>query len=105
MIRLTDLAFRYPEGEFELRIPELAVKRGECVGVVGPSGSGKTTLLHLIAGIALPERGSVHSCETEVSGLHDAERRLSRLPLERFVGEERADPLHVRRQADLGKST
>ena len=79
MIRLSDLAFRYPEGEFELRIPELAVKRGECVGVMGPSGSGKTTLLHLIAGIVLPERGTVHTCETEVSGLDDASRRDFRI--------------------------
>ncbi len=36
MIRLTDLEFRYREGEFALRIPELAVGRGERVAVIGP---------------------------------------------------------------------
>jgi len=79
MIQLTDLDFRYPEGDFALRIPALAVKSGECVGVVGPSGSGKTTLLHLIAGIALPERGTVHTCGADVTALDDAGRRAFRI--------------------------
>ena len=35
-IRITDLRFRYPEGEFELCVPELVVARGERVGIVGP---------------------------------------------------------------------
>ena len=69
MIRLTDLEFRYPEGEFELRIRDLALKRGERVGVVGPSGSGKTTLLHLLAGILAPASGAVVVDDVEVSGL------------------------------------
>jgi putative ABC transport system ATP-binding protein len=75
MIGVTDLRFRYPEGEFELHIPGLAVARGERVAVVGPSGSGKTTLLHLIAGIATPHAGSVWTCGREVTALDDDARR------------------------------
>ena len=37
MIRLTNLEFRYREGGLALRIPELAVGRGERVAVIGPS--------------------------------------------------------------------
>jgi len=38
---------------------ELAVQRGERLGIVGPNGSGKTTLLRIIAGDLAPDEGSV----------------------------------------------
>ncbi len=38
---------------------ELAVGRGERLGIVGPNGSGKTTLLRIIAGDLAPDEGSV----------------------------------------------
>lgn len=38
---------------------ELAVERGERLGIVGPNGSGKTTLLRIIAGDLAPDEGSV----------------------------------------------
>ena len=59
VIRIRDLAFRYGEGDFELRIPELEVGRASSAAFIGPSGSGKTTLLHLIAGITLPQSGQI----------------------------------------------
>jgi ATPase subunit of ABC transporter with duplicated ATPase domains len=37
----------------------LTVGRGHRIGVVGPNGAGKTTLLRLLAGLELPDRGSV----------------------------------------------
>ena len=36
------------------------VKKGEMLGIVGSNGSGKTTLLRTIAGIYLPDSGSVN---------------------------------------------
>jgi ABC-type lipoprotein export system ATPase subunit len=75
MIRVDDLEFRYREGEFVLRVPELAVERGETVAVIGPSGSGKTTLLHLIAGIAVPQAGRVVTGGVELRPLDDGARR------------------------------
>ena len=35
------------------------VRPGEAIGVVGRNGQGKSTLLKLIAGVMLPDRGSV----------------------------------------------
>jgi putative ABC transport system ATP-binding protein len=78
-VELRDLDFRYGEGGFRLRIPELRVERGARVAVIGPSGSGKTTLLHLVAGIAAPRAGRVVTDGVEVTGLDDAARRAFRI--------------------------
>ena len=32
---------------------------GELLALVGPSGSGKTTILRTIAGLTMPEQGSI----------------------------------------------
>ncbi|OGY16035.1 MAG: hypothetical protein A2785_02600 [Candidatus Chisholmbacteria bacterium RIFCSPHIGHO2_01_FULL_49_18] len=37
----------------------LAIGKGENIGIIGPNGSGKTTLLEIIAGITTPTRGKV----------------------------------------------
>ena len=71
MIKLRDVFFRYREGEFELRIPELRIARGDHVAVIGPSGSGKTTLLHLVAGIVPPERGVIEVDGVGVTAIGD----------------------------------
>lgn len=79
MIRIGDLDFTYARGSFRLLVPELRIRAQEQVAIIGPSGSGKTTLLNLIAGIAVPESGTVRVGEHEVSGLHDAARRDFRI--------------------------
>lgn len=38
---------------------ELSAREGEVMCLVGPNGSGKTTLLKILAGLVLPDRGSV----------------------------------------------
>ena len=79
IIRIEDLEFRYGEGDFHLRISELAVGRGSTAAVIGPSGSGKTTLLHLIAGIVLPRKGRIETNGVEVTKLSDEARRTFRI--------------------------
>ncbi len=37
----------------------LTIERGEFVSIIGPSGCGKTTLLRLLAGLDVPEAGSI----------------------------------------------
>ena len=47
------------EGHEILRDLELSVRRGEILALLGPSGCGKTTLLRTIAGLQVPDGGSV----------------------------------------------
>ncbi len=79
IVKIDQLAFRYREGGFALRIGELEVEPGSTVAFVGPSGTGKTTLLHLIAGITLPQAGRIVVGDAEVSGMSSSARREFRI--------------------------
>lgn len=79
MIRLNGIDFRYPTGDFQLVIPDLQVSVGEKVGVIGPSGSGKTTLLNLVAGILMPQKGTVSVNDIEINERPDKYRRDFRI--------------------------
>lgn len=79
MIEIRDLRFAFPRGGFALAIDAFDVAAGEHVAVVGPSGSGKTTLLNLIAGILLPDAGSVLVDTKRVDRMAQAARRGFRL--------------------------
>jgi len=85
MISISDLSFAYPGGDFQLVIPSLRLEAGEKVAVVGPSGTGKTTLLNLIAGLFVPDQGTVHLGDDEMSSLGDAARRALRAKRIGFV--------------------
>ncbi|KQX08456.1 sugar ABC transporter [Leifsonia sp. Root1293] len=53
-------ARRSRPGEFwALRNLSIDVHKGEAIGVVGRNGQGKSTLLKLVAGVMLPDEGSV----------------------------------------------
>lgn len=42
-----------------LRGVSFSAEQGECIGIVGKNGTGKSTLLKLIAGVLLPDEGTV----------------------------------------------
>ncbi len=85
MIEIRSLRFGYPDTDFSLCIPDFHVGAQEKVAVIGPSGSGKTTLLNLVAGILVPEQGTVFCDSSEVSALGDAARRDFRITRIGFV--------------------
>lgn len=71
------LGQRVVVGEFTLQI-----QAGERVVLFGPSGCGKTTVLRLLAGLAVPDKGSI-----QINGLVVAANGRSLLePEERNVG-------------------
>jgi putative ABC transport system ATP-binding protein len=85
LLNIKSLSFQYPKGTFQLQVPELKLVKGEKVAVIGPSGSGKTTLLNLIAGIYLPDQGSVQLEGRMIHQLNDAARRDFRITRIGFV--------------------
>ncbi len=78
MIQVSELEFSYGSLDFQLRVPELAINRGEKVAIVGPSGLGKSTLLKLLSGILVPQHGTIRMGEVELEHFSDAARRRFR---------------------------
>jgi putative ABC transport system ATP-binding protein len=78
MLRLEQVVKHYRVGDGEtVRAVDgvcLSVGAGELVALYGPSGSGKTTLLMLIAGLLIPDSGSIKVNGREVSALSARER-------------------------------
>jgi ABC-type bacteriocin/lantibiotic exporter with double-glycine peptidase domain len=73
--------FRYsPDGPWVLRDYDLRVEAGGKHALTGPSGSGKTTVLRLLAGLHVPEKGTVR-----VGGHKPAEARHNLAYLPQFV--------------------
>src|SRR5262249_17978105 len=73
---------RYGERDV-LKDVELAVYRGDRMGIVGPNGSGKSTLLRLMLGRERPDRGKVGQGERVRLAYYDQE--LASLNLENTV--------------------
>jgi iron(III) transport system ATP-binding protein len=55
-------------GVVAVRSASLTVDRGQVVALLGPSGSGKTTLLRLVAGLEVPDAGTVEIGGRVVAG-------------------------------------
>ncbi|MET8141645.1 ABC transporter ATP-binding protein [Sphaerisporangium sp. NPDC005288] len=63
-LRVSELAYAYPDGTQALYGVDLTIGRGERVALLGPNGAGKTTLVMHLNGILTAGHG-----EVEVAGL------------------------------------
>ncbi len=55
---------------------DLTIPTGELVGLLGPSGSGKTTLLRIIAGLEIPDAGTIIFDGADTTALSVKDRRV-----------------------------
>lgn len=62
---LDQILGRQPDATPTVDKIDLAIRRGETVGLVGESGSGKSTILRAIAGLWPPQSGTITYEETE----------------------------------------
>ena len=68
LIALERASFGYGRGAPIIRDVDLAITRGDFLGVIGPNGSGKSTLLRALLGILTPVTGSVRRAPGERAG-------------------------------------
>jgi ABC-type Fe3+/spermidine/putrescine transport system ATPase subunit len=61
MVRLRDIHKQYP-GQSTAAVENLSldIHEGEIFSLLGPSGCGKTTTLRMVAGLEMPDHGSIH---------------------------------------------
>jgi len=83
----TFISRRTGEKQQVFRDFSLRVEPGEMVAVVGASGTGKTTLLHLVAGLELPDRGTVTAGDgrPRLGVVFQQPRLLDWIPVEKNV--------------------
>lgn len=82
MLELRDVVKHYQLGSTPIRAVDhvsMSVAAGELVALYGPSGSGKTTLIELIAGLKIPDAGSILVGGRDVTRMSRKEARRYRL--------------------------
>ena len=84
-IRHLNKSYSGPGSRLMLRDINIEVGPGEYVAIMGESGIGKSTLLNLIAGLDLPDGGSIVLDGTELTTLGDTARTLLRRDRMGFV--------------------
>lgn len=96
--QLRDMHFSYPARPETLSIAQLIIQPGEKIGILGSIGAGKSTLLKLLAGLYVPNSGSVLLDGLEMQQISRAHlsERLAYLPqdVRLFSGTLRDNLLH-----------
>ena len=83
MLELKNISKKYQSRMLAYDL-SLTIAAGETVALLGPSGSGKSTLLKIIAGLELPDAGTVWMDEQDISPL-PPERRGFALMFQDFA--------------------
>ena len=80
MLKVRSLSKSYGGARSRVVLRDIAldIARGEYIAIMGESGVGKSTLLNLIAGLEVPDSGTVELDGTGVTALDDTERTLLR---------------------------
>jgi ABC-type lipoprotein export system ATPase subunit len=87
VMRVRGLAKRYGETRV-LDGLDAEFRGGLFYAVTGPSGSGKTTLLHLLAGLELPDAGTIDFGGSDLAALDRTERAARRAAGIAYVGQQ-----------------
>ena len=75
VVHMHGIHFAWPgRHSFSVDISDFSLNRGERLLLLGPSGSGKSTLLNLLAGIVLPDHGTIEALGMELTTLNGATR-------------------------------
>lgn len=84
IVSVSDAHYNFPgSDQLTLCVPSMTIAPQQHTAIRGPSGCGKTTLLRLIAGVLLPDRGTVHTLGKQTSSM--SPRSLARQRL-RSIG-------------------
>jgi len=71
ILEVRGVSFRFSDGLEALSEVNLAVERGQSVGLVGPNGAGKTTLFLTLIGVRQPTEGRITVGGKDVSNSSD----------------------------------
>ena len=79
LLQAKNLCFEVPvpmSGEKKLLAEgiDLALHKGEIIGITGPNGAGKSTLLRLLSGYLAPSAGEITYGDQSLSSLNDRQR-------------------------------
>ena len=73
-IAISDLHYSWPRSGPVLDLPDLVIQSGQSVFIAGSSGSGKSTLLSAIAGVLVPQKGSISVLGQQLDRMDGAQR-------------------------------
>ncbi len=70
-INLRNISYRFPGGDkYVLNDIDIAIRKGEKIGIVGSSGSGKTTLMNVLLRFFTEEKGGIYIDDKKLGAEH-----------------------------------
>lgn len=74
VITVEQLVYAYNKQASSFVLPKWQIEKGQRIFLHGPSGAGKTTLLNLLAGVLVPQKGTVRLLDKPFSACGDSQR-------------------------------